>query len=301
MSSILRVDEIQSVSGNTVLASSGELLYSDVPVSFPQYETAFIPETIETGEIFYNLTENKLQYWNGIEAVNIAYYDAGIVTDGIVLHLDAGNRQSISGNTDFLWKDLSPNRFSANVIGTNYWTSSNEGFFNYPGGDQTSDYILMPKEAARLTDGYYTLECWLRPNAVTATRYFNSMARVGNDNVKISQQTNTTIGVWNGSSFNITNGNWYQYTERRSGSDSGVQFLNGGTLSGGSQQSTGAIYDIQLTEGWILNQEQDAVLGGFDAGQAPNIDFAIVRLYNRALSDAEISQNFEAQRSRFGI
>lgn len=297
MSSILRVDEIQSLSGDTVLGSVGELLYSDVPVSFPQYEVDFIPETIEVGEIFYNLTDNVLQYWNGTTGVTIVYYDAGLVTDGLVLHLDAGNRQSYSGNlSDRAWTDLSPNRFSAAIIGTNYWTSANGGFFNYPGGDQTSDYILMPKEAARLTEGYYTMETWLRPNSVSGTRYWNSMASSTTDNVKISNQTNTSIGVWNGSTIAITNGTWYQYVERRQGSDTGTQFLNGVNT-----QSSGAMYDISPTEGWVLNQEQDSVLGGYDAGQAPNIDFAIVRLYNRALTDAEILQNFETQRSRFGI
>lgn len=297
MSSILRVDEIQSVAGTTVIGTSGSTLYSDTAVSFPQYTDTTIPESIETGEIFYNLTSHLLVYWNGTKSVPITYYDSDIVADGLVMHLDAGNPQSVNGAGDNLWKDLSPNKLHATVIGTNYWTSSQGGFWNYPGGDQTTDYILMPKEACRLTDGYWTMETWLRPNSVSGTRYFHSMASSTTDNVKLSQQTDTSIGEWNGSgSFTTTNGTWYQYVERRQGSNTGHIFLNGG-----NKTSATNITDISPTEGWVLNQEQDSVLGGFAATQAPNIDFAICRLYNRALSDAEITQNFEAQRSRFSI
>lgn len=297
MSSILRVDEIQSVAGTTVIGTSGSTVYSDAAVSFPQYTDSTIPESIETGEIFYNLTSHLLMYWNGTEAIAISYYDANIVTDALIMHLDAGNPQSVNGTGDFLWKDLSANKLHATVVGTNYWTSSQGGFWNYPGGDQTANYIIMPKEAARATDGYWTLETWLRPNSVSATRYFHSMATTGNDNAHINQQTDTTIGIWNGTgSFSITNGTWYQFVERRQGSSNGDIFLNGGNKTASSN-----ITDISVAEGWILNQEQDSILGGFDAAQAPNIDFAICRLYNRALSDAEINQNFQAQRSRFGI
>jgi len=51
--------------------------------------------------------------------------------------------------------------------------------------------------------------------------------------------------------------------------------------------------------GWVLNQEQDGTLSGFDASQATDIAVSSIRLYNKTLSQDEVLQNYNATAARF--
>ena len=62
-----------------------------------------------------------------------------------------------------------------------------------------------------------------------------------------------------------------------------------------------AANNLTSTEGWVLNQEQDSVLGGFAASQAADMGCYSIRLYNKSLSSSEVKQNYNALRGRFGL
>jgi hypothetical protein len=51
----------------------------------------------------------------------------------------------------------------------------------------------------------------------------------------------------------------------------------------------------------VFGQEQDSVGGGFDAAQAFSGNMGIVRFYSSVLTDAEVAQNFNATRKRYGV
>ena len=80
--------------------------------------------------------------------------------------------------------------------------------------------------------------------------------------------------------------------------ESGVQkyYKNGQFASAHSQAN-----NIEGTQSWILNQEQDSVGGGFDASQSTDMGVYGVRLYNKSLSPSEVLQNYNALKSRFSI
>ena len=50
----------------------------------------------------------------------------------------------------------------------------------------------------------------------------------------------------------------------------------------------------------VFGQEQDSVGGGFQSSQCFGGDFSLLRLYDRALTAAEVLQNYNAVKSRFG-
>ena len=63
-----------------------------------------------------------------------------IVTDGLVLHLDAANTKSYSGSgTD--WKDLSGKDNDTTLVNSPTYSSNNAGYFNFDG---SNDSVSLP-------------------------------------------------------------------------------------------------------------------------------------------------------------
>ena len=95
----------------------------------------------------------------------------------------------------------------------------------------------------------------------------------------------------------MQNNIWQHITYATDGTDSGEIYLDGELKFDDVVHSP--IKDV-AANGWHFNQEQDALDGGFDPNQAWQVKVAIIRLYNRKLSEQEIQQNWQAQKSRFG-
>ena len=224
-------------------------------------------------------------------------YNPSIVTNGLVLCLDAGNTKSYPGSGT-TWTDLSGNGNNATISGASVWNSTNGGQFDFGNVAQTTQYITLPHQAAQSTGSAYTMEFWMKPVSAT-TKFFCSMASGATDNYYILQQEATYLQRYGGSgSISYSNDEYLQFCVVRNGSDTGTLYKNGGNAT----SATGiTLINAVSNGGWILNQEQDSVGGGFDSNQNYRGSFMVVKLYNRALSASEIQQNFNATRSRFGI
>ena len=64
------------------------------------------------------------------------------------------------------------------------------------------------------------------------------------------------------------------------------------------------ISSVASTIGNLLNNSANLYLGSFNGGQFSqwfNGQMGIVRIYNSALSASDVSKNFEANRSLYGI
>jgi hypothetical protein len=226
-----------------------------------------------------------------------------IVTDGLQLCLDAANTRSYSGSGT-TWSDLSGNAYNASIVGSVSHTTENLGCFNM-NGSQTSDYITLPVSALNnLSDGtYWSLEFWIRLDATpssAAPTYFNSMATTSDNNYYIARQADSKITPFNesknsGSDISYSAGEKLLLTIVHKGSSQ--DYYKNGVLSGNYT----AANNLTSTEGWVLNQEQDSVLGGFAASQAADMGCYSIRLYNKSLSSSEVKQNYNALRGRFGL
>ena len=225
-------------------------------------------------------------------------YNSKIVTDGLVLCLDAGNTKSYPG-IGTAWTDLSGNGYNGTISGTNTWNSTYGGQFDFGNTAQTTQYIILPHQAAQSTGSDYTMEFWMKPGSPSTAKFFCSMATGANDNYYILQQDPTNLQVYGGSgSISYSSNEVLQFCVVRNGSNTGTIYKNGGNAT----SSSGIIVINGVDNGgWVLNQEQDTVGGTFDSDQNYRGAFMVVKLYNRALTAGEITQNFNATRSRFGV
>lgn len=225
-----------------------------------------------------------------------------IVSDGLLLNLDAGNRNSYSG-TGTSWLDLSGNGRTSTLNGSPTFDGN-----SYSGGittpaNQTTSWIRLPETALQnLTNGtYWTLEWGMTMRSHSGTRYCQSMANNVTDNANLWQINASDMQVYAATLASGTNPTWTV----------NVPILLSLTRNGSTWRAyKNGVFAAQYTydyqnqttiQGWVLDQEQDGILSGFDANQNTNAEWYYNRLYNRVLTDAEILQNFNAIRGRFGL
>jgi len=259
---------------------------------------------------------NATVYNRALSATEVAqnYYGGPIVTDGLVFAVDAGNLVSYprTGTTAYSLTG------SANGTLTN-----GTGFSSEDGGtwifDGVDDYIEFPFETI-LND--CSIEMWFKATSTRTYQYSLAIRNngVGNgysfyldmNDTDLSSTAQTMWVYWNsgGTPYSVvsktgTNGNfgdwndstWRHYVFTRSTTVNPYteHYMNGVKLTNvtrdgdqTTQFGNGAGYKLYL--GQI----------GFGALYYPGYQ-AIVRIYNKSLSSAEVTQNFNAQRSRFGI
>ena len=214
-------------------------------------------------------------------------YNPGIVTNGLVLCLDAANRKSYPG-TGTGWFDLCQNSVGTLTNGPTF-SSSNNGFFSFDG---TDDYVLC---TGSFTLSQATFICWLRVDAIQA-QY---------DGIMISRSATTT-----GLNFQLDNQLTYHWNN-----DPGAHgwqsnlIVPTGTwcmVAASVAPSSATIYVNTSTATNILSHTSttmDDINIGRDEFSSRLItgNIAVAQIYNRALSSAEMIQNFNALRGRFGI
>jgi len=227
-------------------------------------------------------------------------YSPKIVTDGLVLALDAGNIKSyVSGSTT--WFDKSG--FSNNGTLTNgpTFNSANGGSIVFDGADD----VIRVTQQSGLTPSYFTTESWIKLNTSQASRIFiatfsesqSGIAMGINDgvsnNVKFFTSGNGSTGYDHLYQIGTLNNNqWYHVVCTYDGIQK-ILYING-------QLNTLKSYTQAI--GYTGN---DFTVGGLDLDgsiiQSLNGSISLAKMYNRALTQAEITQNFNALRGRFGI
>jgi hypothetical protein len=215
-----------------------------------------------------------------------------IVTNGLVLALDAGNTKSYPGSGT-IWRDLSGNRNSGTLTNGPIFNSSNGGSMVFDGID---DYVLTSNS---LTLSEATLSCWIKANGIQAEYdgilFSRTPSTATGLNFKPSNQlgyhwndTAATYG-WN-SGLIIPNNIWCMVAVTII-STTGIAYL---------AQSTGLTSATNVTthnsvSSLIFNLGRDPAFGTrFFTG-----DIANAMVYNRALSQQEILQNYNALKSRY--
>jgi hypothetical protein len=217
---------------------------------------------------------------------------ASIVTTGLALYLDAGNASSYPGSGT-TWTDLSNNGRNGTLTNGPTYSSADGGSIVFDG---TNDFVQC---AGSLTVTAATFVSWIRRNG-NQNQY---------DGILFSRGTNTT-----GMNFQVTNQLGYHWNNNintygwQSGltipdltwcmvavsvtSNAATAYLcqTSGITTATNTVSHGSslLNDIKLA--------QDDAGGRFFTG-----NIAISQLYNTALSVGQISQNFAADRARFGV
>ena len=84
-------------------------------------------------------------------------YCPRIVTDGIILYLDAGNIKSYSGSGT-TWTDISTNNHNATLTNGPTYNSDNGGCIVFDG---TNDHAVLDSSFQVSTSGTYSFEAWI--------------------------------------------------------------------------------------------------------------------------------------------
>ena len=231
--------------------------------------------------------EGALTYFNGLNDVictNINYEE--IVTSGLTLLFDAGFTPSYpkSGTS---WTDLSFSGNNATLYSGPTYNSSNGGSVVFDG---TDDFCLAGPGLA--ITGNLTVTAWVRPTSFA--NQGNIVSKTANFGYRMRFQSTGTFWMYsNGNTITspsaYTINNWF-HTVGVFSSTGLRMYINGSLV-----QSNGTAFSPSYSAGSFI-------VGAFSSTQELfQGRIANVSVYNRALSATEVLQNFNAQKSRFGL
>ncbi len=231
-------------------------------------------------------------------ATNYNYF-GGIVTNGLVLNLDAAKVDSYPG-TGTTWKDISGNNNNGTL--TNGPTFSGIGKQAAIVFDGTNDYTNL--STSGLISGWNSLtyNVWVNITQ-NPTQPFPGFIASYTSAVSL----NVAFGSWD-----TTRTLWYE-----------VDTVNGNYFGGGPGSNTFSLntwfnvcmvydgsnvygyynnsLDKQFTATGTLNNISDLRIANSTGYGFLNGKISVAQIYNRALSADEVSQNFNAIRGRYGI
>jgi len=239
-------------------------------------------------------------------------YSPKIITDGLVLYLDAANTRSyVSGSTT--WNDLSRSENNGTLINSPTFISENGGNIAFDGID---DYFITPTgltPSLNITS-QITLETWFKSTSLANTSHGDSLFSKGlstdlNSGVyELNLANNTTanrpsfrmrIGastpLYSPTNILINLNQIYHIVCTYNGSIMRI-FVNG-VESGSGLSTSGTIQNNtqQLTIG-VRFVHRTGIADSFFSG-----NIYLSKIYNRALSATEILQNYNTTKSRYGL
>ena len=221
-------------------------------------------------------------------------HSPSIVMNGLVLCLDAGNSKSYPGSGT-TWTDLSTNGNTGTLVNGTGYSASNGGALSFDG---SNDYIDCGNATSLSFTNNLTVSIWCSSNNAASYRcpLMKASNNSWNDGFGYWQFSGTFafyINQWNGAqtvsvskaSFSITN-----FVATYNGVN--LKLYENGTLI-----QTGSSYTTNIS-----NSSTNLEIGrGGGGGYNWSGNIAQVSIYNRALSAAEVAQNFNATRGRFSI
>lgn len=227
-------------------------------------------------------------------------YGVGIVRSGLVLNLDAGNYASYptAGTT---WYDISGNVLDATLLNGPTYSTSNGGTLVFDG---TNDNAEIPYNTLMDPTVGLTLEAWVNPTDIAYTRYMELFRKeVSNGRILFSFQefgtilsfgTDTTNNGYSEMDINISSTNYNnQWVHIVATYSSGYKAIyRNASVIGSTTSITGNL--VQGNASYFIGSIGNA--SEFFYGK-----YAIFRLYNRALTSTEITQNFNADKARYGL
>lgn len=221
-----------------------------------------------------------------------------IVTDGLMLCLDAANQKSYPG-TGTAWSDLSANGNNGTLDADVSYNTANQGTMLF-GSSNTTGEVTFPRANFIFGSGDFSISTWANPSAIET---YDTLYEMGyyTDGI-LFRPTGGSIEVYMG--FSLTGGGNRTYTHSRS-----IGRWDHYTLTRQSGVVRVYIDAVQIGTDWAntasltLASVVNCKIGSstHTGGQRWNGYISNFQIYNRAISAAEIQQNFNALRGRYGI
>jgi hypothetical protein len=216
------------------------------------------------------------------------YYSPKIITEGLVLYLDAANTKSYP-TTGTAWNDLSRGGNDGTLTNGPTFNSENGGSIVFDGVD---DYVNLGtiSQIAPGT-GDFTVEFWINPTNWSSTFHpifittITNGLWIGKNASNFVLRTYDVADDLQYATFPTVN-IWTNVIVRRNGTTANIYYNTVSVTSG------------TVTRNYVQGVSEiarDGTVNVFN-GKISNIKY-----YNRAISSSEILQNYNATKSRFGL
>jgi hypothetical protein len=229
---------------------------------------------------------------NGVGRVGIRNYVAptslsSIITNGLLLSIDAGNTSSYTG-TGTTWTDLSGNGNNGTLVNGTSYSSENGGVMVFDG---VNDYVSRDNFIGNATT--FTVCHWINLSSNQTTRTIFSNYTGSGWVTGISDSSANVIKFYLGgghlyATYPLEINKWYYVCVTYNNGNPTI-YINGVLNS----TTTG-----NINFGSLATNNDIGRLG--DGRQYFNGKISNLQTYNRALSASEILQNFDGTKTRFG-
>ena len=226
-----------------------------------------------------------------------------IVSDGLVLYLDAGSPNSYRPDFGTTWKDMSGNVYNGTLINGPTYSSANGGSIVFDG---SNDYVGINSFGIPNNNGQLTLSFWVNYLAVPSLGTI-----IGDGN---QDQTIGYIWIYNDSSSNIT----YQYATNAGR----LNMVMGGYMTGFYNTWINMVFVVDYNLATFVGYRNGSIIANTGLGNIPSFPSAnrsrLLGAYSpglffssmlmgpfmmhaKTLTPQEVLQNYNAQKSRFGL
>ena len=270
----------------------GNLAYQNLPLNGLLDEVGIWDRVLTPSEVteLYNSGSGK-QYTPPVVST------PSIITDGLVLNLDAGNTLSYPGTgTD--WFDLTSNDNDGVLLNGASYITDGGGSISFDG---VNDFVDCGNDISFDITQTLTLECWVKKSTKGGYHHLISKFPGGNCSYLLGTNTNgqpyfsrsttgSNQGINGTYNSNISDDNWYHVVASyNSLSSTLIMSVNGVaqtfSLSGDIHVSTTNVNIAKRT----------------NVGQYFPANIPVARIYNNALTETQIQQNYNATKGRFGL
>jgi hypothetical protein len=227
-----------------------------------------------------------------------------IVTDGLVLYFDAANSRCYSG-TGLTAFDITGTKVGSFSNGLGY-SSTNRGYFSFDG---TNDFLNLTTNLN--TGSNFSVFAWIYPGNINQRNAIvgNSYPYTSADGWFLSTATNY-LGTSNTFFISVGADVAFRTAANESLTLNAWNYIGGTVTNGGGSivlyRDANQITTYQAgtqTVNTITYNTQEMAIGRRTTSQLESFigNIALVQIYNRVLSNAEILQNYRATKARYGL
>ena len=218
------------------------------------------------------------------------HHSPRVVQDGLILTLDGANAKSYPGSGT-TWSDISGGRTGTLQNGPAFSTAGG-GSIDFDG---SNDHVTFNSADTPVSD--YTINGWFFIDTNTTSQGIITWGGSGGGKRR-------SMLIWNGGSGT----NYYLRSSTNGSNPAGTTNIVSGQWWNGNvsvaSDNTAKIYvngALENTSTNTLNSPSSITLyvGRTEGGEYFNGKIAIVNVYNRVLTDAEVLKNYNAMKARF--
>jgi hypothetical protein len=233
-------------------------------------------------------------------------YGPKIVTSGLVLCLDGKSTPSYPGSGSS-WNDISSFGATCSLVNSPIYTSS-DGSFSFDGVDEYGSITNAQTRSNTVTN-----EIWARPSSLTggeggrstliratgsntlSDTYF-ALSSLGAILTDMRNSDDASYTLYSTSQGIVVINRWYHIVQVINRPSGNLRiYLNGSSVLNSSTST----HNMSYTAAVQIAQQGTNTASAFARRYSGRI--GAVRIYNRVLSAAEVLQNYNATKGRYGL